>query len=96
METDYRILRYLKNSPGRGLLFKKGNQCSIEAFTDANWASSVLIGDLLLDIAHFSRVIWSPGRARNIMRYPSSAEAELRAMANGVCEILWLSCLQTV
>ena len=36
MEAAYRILRYLKGSPGRGLLFEKKAQGTIEVFTDAD------------------------------------------------------------
>ncbi|XP_028787938.1 uncharacterized protein LOC114743902 [Neltuma alba] len=35
----YRILRYLKGSPGYGLLFKKSDKQSIEIYTDADSAS---------------------------------------------------------
>ena len=38
----YRILRYLKGSPGRGLLFKGCGHLQVEAFTDADWAGSVV------------------------------------------------------
>ncbi|KAL8170911.1 hypothetical protein V2J09_022715 [Rumex salicifolius] len=37
----YRILHYLKSCPGKGMLFKRGNKLTIEAFTDADYASSV-------------------------------------------------------
>ena len=38
----YRILRYLKGSPGRGLLFKGCGHLQVEAFTNADWAGSVV------------------------------------------------------
>ena len=41
MEAAYRILRYLKGSPGRGLLFEKKAQRTVEVFTDADWAGSI-------------------------------------------------------
>ena len=40
LEVVYRILRYLKSTPGRRLLFKKGNQRNVEMYTDVDWASS--------------------------------------------------------
>ncbi|XP_052479588.1 uncharacterized protein LOC128034788 [Gossypium raimondii] len=40
-ETVFRILRYLKSSPGKGLFFKKSKQKRIEAYTDADWAGSI-------------------------------------------------------
>ncbi|KAL0540394.1 hypothetical protein IC582_024631 [Cucumis melo] len=42
MEVVNRILRYLKNTPGKGLMFRKTNRKTIEAYTDSNWAGSVI------------------------------------------------------
>ena len=41
LNAVYRILRYLKSSPGKGLLFKKDSNRKVEAFTDADWAGSI-------------------------------------------------------
>ena len=38
LEAVYRILRYLKSTPGKGLFFKKSEQKTIEAYTNADWA----------------------------------------------------------
>lgn len=38
METIYRILRYLKGAPGKGLLFSKNGGSNIKGYTDADWA----------------------------------------------------------
>ena len=35
-----RILRYLKASPGRGLMFRKHDQLNMEGYSDADWAGS--------------------------------------------------------
>lgn len=42
MEVLQRILRYLKSTPGRGLLFQKQDNKSIEVYTDADWAGSLI------------------------------------------------------
>ena len=42
MAAANRVLRYLKGTPGRGLFFKKTTNRGIEAFTDANWAGSIM------------------------------------------------------
>lgn len=42
MEAAYQILRYLKSSPGTGLLFAKHDHMKIEAFTDGDWAKSII------------------------------------------------------
>ena len=40
LEAVYKILRYLKGSPGRGLFFKKSDSKKVEIYTDADWAGS--------------------------------------------------------
>ena len=41
LEVAYRMLRYLKGSPRRGLYFKKGDHRGLEIYTDADWAGSI-------------------------------------------------------
>jgi hypothetical protein len=36
MKTTLRVLRYLKSSSGRGILFKKSNHLNLIGYTDAN------------------------------------------------------------
>ena len=40
LNVVYRILRYLKGSPGKGLMFKITLNRSVEVYTDANWVGS--------------------------------------------------------
>lgn len=42
MNAIYRILRYLKNAPEKGLLFSKNGASDIEGYTDFNWARDKL------------------------------------------------------
>ncbi|KZT75923.1 Cysteine-rich RLK (receptor-like protein kinase) 8 [Dorcoceras hygrometricum] len=91
MEAVYKILRYLKNSPGKGLLFQKHNKRDIVAYTDADWAGSISDRRSTTGYCTFlwgNLVSWRSKKQSVVAR--SSAEAELRAMANGVCELLWL------
>ena len=41
-ETAYRILKYLKGLPGKGLLFEKNSHLQVEVYTDADWAGSLI------------------------------------------------------
>ncbi|XP_050883391.1 uncharacterized mitochondrial protein AtMg00810-like [Lathyrus oleraceus] len=41
LQSIYRILRYLKGNPGKGLFFKKTSERNVSIFTDGNWAGSV-------------------------------------------------------
>ncbi|KAI5322689.1 hypothetical protein L3X38_031761 [Prunus dulcis] len=40
METVTRILRYLKVTPDKGLMFSKYGHTDVEGYTDADWAGS--------------------------------------------------------
>jgi hypothetical protein len=94
MEAVYRILRYLKSSPGKGLLFSRHGHLKIEAYTDADWAGSIMDRRSTSGYCTFvggNLVTWRSKKQSVVAR--SSAEAEFRAMAHGVCEILWLKIL---
>ena len=41
MEVIYRVLRYLKLTPGKGLFFKKGSSQGVEIYSDVDWAGLV-------------------------------------------------------
>ncbi|KAK0590274.1 hypothetical protein LWI29_024799 [Acer saccharum] len=41
-EAALRILRYLKRTPGKGLLFANRGHFQVEVFTDADWSGSVI------------------------------------------------------
>lgn len=36
------ILHYLKGTPGKGIFFKKGAKLTLEAYTDADYASTMI------------------------------------------------------
>ncbi|KAL0554627.1 hypothetical protein IC582_008553 [Cucumis melo] len=42
MEDVNRTLRYLKNTLGKGLMFRKTNRKTIEAYTDSDWVGSII------------------------------------------------------
>ena len=91
LDAVYRILKYLKQAPGKGLLFKKSGDRRIEAFTDADWAGSV---DDRKSTSGYCTQVWGNlvtwrSKKQNVVAR-SSAEAEYRAMAHGVCEVIWL------
>jgi hypothetical protein len=86
-----RILRYLQGSHDLGLHFSRSAPLDLTVYSDADWAGcpdtrcstsryAVFLGDNL--------VSWSSKRQATVSR--SSAEAEYRAVANGVAEACWL------
>ena len=91
MATVYRILRYLKGTLGKGLLFQKSKDRSVNVFTDSDWAGSLIDRRSTTGYCTFvwgNLVTWKSKKQAAVAR--SSAEAELRATAHGICEILWL------
>ncbi|WJZ91854.1 hypothetical protein VitviT2T_010894 [Vitis vinifera] len=81
MNAVMRILRYLKNAPGKGILFAKNvNHQSIEVYTDADWVGAV--NDRRSTSGYFTFVggnlaTWKSKKQNVVAR--SSAEAEFRA-----------------
>ena len=41
LDAIYRILRYLKSCPGKGLLYTRQGSLQVECYTDADWAGSL-------------------------------------------------------
>jgi len=86
-----RILRYVRGTLDLGLLLRPSSSTDLVVYTDADWAGcpdtrkstsgyAVFLGDNLIS--------WSSKRQNTVSR--SSAEAEYRAVANGVAEATWL------
>lgn len=91
LDAVYRILRYLKSSPGKGLMFKSFGHLNVEGSCDADWASClddrrstsgycVFVGGNLIS--------WRSKKQSVVSR--STAEAEYRAMSLTVSEMLWV------
>ena len=83
-----RILKYIKRSHGKGLLYGSNNHTRVVCYSDVDWAGSsdrrstsgycVSIGGNLIS--------WKSKKQSVVAR--SSAEAEYRAMASAACELV--------
>nr|KYP36274.1 Retrovirus-related Pol polyprotein from transposon TNT 1-94 [Cajanus cajan] len=90
----FRILCYLKGTPGSGIFLSVNSSVQLRAFSDYDWAGcpdtrrsitgfAVYLGDSLIS--------WKSKKQITVSR--SSSEAEYRALATTTCELQWLSYL---
>jgi hypothetical protein len=91
MVAALRVVRYLKSCPGQGLLLHTGNDLSLRAFCDSDWAGCPITRRSTTGYCVFlgkSLISWRTKRQKTVSL--SSAEAEYRAMAGTCCELTWL------
>ncbi|GKC63568.1 hypothetical protein Tco_1096166 [Tanacetum coccineum] len=87
-----RVLRYLKNAPGTGVKFDKGNSFSLHAFSDADWAKCPKTRKSVSGFCLYlcdNLVSWKSQKQATISR--SSAESEYRCLASTTCELSAIS-----
>lgn len=91
LDAAHQVLRYLKQTPGQGILLPSTGPLELIAYCDADWARckdtrrSITSYCIFLGNAPIS---WKTKKQSTISR--SSAEAEYRSMAITCCEITWL------
>jgi len=86
-----RVLCYLKSSPGQGIFLRANTLLVLTAWCDSDWSSCPVsrrsLTGWFIQLGG-SPISWKTKKHDVVSR--SSAEAEYRAMADTVCEILWL------
>ncbi|KAH1134015.1 hypothetical protein GYH30_012429 [Glycine max] len=94
LQAAYRVLWYLKGTPGSGIFLSATGTPQLRAFSDSDWAGCqdsrksttgfmVYLGSSLIS--------WQSKKQSTVSR--SSSEAEYRALASTTCELQWLTYL---
>jgi len=95
MDAALRVVRYLKGSPGQGILLSSDCDLALSGWCDSDWASCPLtrrsVSGWLVFLGN-SPISWKTKKLFTVSR--SSAEAEYRAMAAVTCELKWLKGLK--
>lgn len=96
MEAALRIVRYLKGSPGKGILFQNHGHLEILGYTDADWAGNPV--DRRSTSGYFTfvggnLVTWKSKKQKVVSL--SSAESEFRGIVKGITELIWIRKLLT-
>ena len=91
MNAALLIVRYLKGTVGVGVLFQRGTNLEVEAYTDVDWAGNP--NDRKSTAGYFALVggnlvTWKSKKQKVVTL--SSAEAEFRGIVRGICEVLWI------
>ena len=101
-DAALRVLRYLKTTPGLGILYSDQGHCRVGAFTeegdgrisgfsDADWAGCPISRRSTTGYCVFvggNLVSWKSKKQHTVSR--SSAESEYRAMADVTSEMIWV------
>ncbi|MFS7989993.1 putative RNA-directed DNA polymerase [Helianthus anomalus] len=101
-DAALRVLRYLKSTPGLGILYSDQGHCRVGAFTedgdgrisgfsDADWAGCPISRRSTTGYCVFvggNLVSWKSKKQHTVSR--SSAESEYRAMADVTSEMIWV------
>ena len=91
LQAAHKVMHYLKGNPRKGILFKKNDAFSLEAYTDADYAGSIVDRRSTTRYCTFlegNLVTWK-SKKHNVVAW-SSGELEFRVIAQGLCELLWL------
>jgi hypothetical protein len=86
-----RVLRYLKNNPGQGILFSRDSELQLTGYSDADWAGCMDTRKSISGYCFFigkSLISWRAKKQATVSR--SSSEAEYRALSSAACELQWL------
>ncbi|KAJ0441374.1 putative RNA-directed DNA polymerase [Helianthus annuus] len=86
LKLAFHLLRYLKSTPGKGLLFSRSSGFDLSTFADSNWAKCLMSRKSMTGFRVFlvnCLVSWKSKKYTNV--YMSSAELRLNTC---ICVLL--------
>ncbi|GJZ56267.1 putative RNA-directed DNA polymerase, partial [Tanacetum coccineum] len=91
MKNAFKVLRYIKHSPRKGIQYSKSNDFQVSAYVDSDWAKCIATRKSITGYAvYLGNCLVSWKSKRQTVLAKSSAEAEFRAMSSVACEIIWI------
>ncbi|XP_070021442.1 secreted RxLR effector protein 161-like [Nicotiana sylvestris] len=91
MKRALRVVKYLKNARGLGILLSSKPSSQLIVYCDANCATCPMtrrsVSGFVVKLGD-SLISWKSNKQSTMSR--SSAEAEYRSMANAIAEMVWL------
>lgn len=91
LQAAHKVLRYLKNNPGQGLMYSASAELCLNAFADADWATCKETRRSITGFCVYlgsSLISWKSKKQGFVSQ--SSTEAEYRSLAMVTCELIWL------
>ncbi|GJX52001.1 ribonuclease H-like domain-containing protein [Tanacetum coccineum] len=91
LRSAFKILRYLKGSPGLGIHITKASGMYLKAYSDADWAKCVVTRKSVTGYCIFindNLISWKSKKQNTISK--SSSEAGYIALASVTSEVIWV------
>lgn len=91
LDVAFRVLRFLKQNPGKGVKIVKSDVFGLKGYVDADWAKCVETRRSVTGYCVYlgdSLISWRSKKQDTVSR--SSTESEYRALGSVVCELTWI------
>ncbi|KAI5418616.1 hypothetical protein KIW84_043009 [Lathyrus oleraceus] len=92
MNAIFWILRYIKGSPGKCLIYENKGHTQIVGYPNADWENSPIVRRFTSEYCLFveGNLISYKSKKHNVVAR-SSAEVEYKVMTLVTCEVVWLN-----